>query len=358
MLLADQLEPAPEELEREGAERPLFLKVSAWLPALFLPLMPMSVWAVWIRIEQYGFTEFRYLRLLLLAVLCAVFVLATYNRFKGKAQPLLAIIAIFGASSLLASFGPLSAQAVSQRSQYARLVTMLEEQGHLTERGVLAVAEHDMSPFDSQSARVFDYLLNQHGIDSVEPLIDRVLYAELVKAGDGQPIHSYDVLKKHHYVIDYGYAVEVGRESKTVVAQDMERGAFIPHAGRLHKVEIYNAGNSIPLIHQGCSLELEERGVRLDCSGDGLADEYEGSVNLGGLVGRVVVRRDEVAPNSVELSKYVPQEMRALAFPPRAGESVSPASFVVSSIVLREESEAWVIAHIEGYLVQRGIKTS
>ncbi len=116
------LEPVHGDEEHRG----LALLVR-WVPALLLPLLPLAFWAVLERLGQYGWTEFRYLRVAVLVVLSVLAVLGTL-RLLRRGPPLMSTIPIVMATALvLAAIGPWGALAVSKRNQTARLRSALAE---------------------------------------------------------------------------------------------------------------------------------------------------------------------------------------------------------------------------------------
>ena len=116
------LEPVHGDDEHRGLS--LLIR---WLPALLLPLLPLAFWAVLERLGQYGWTEFRYLRVAILVVLTVLAVLGTV-RLVRRGPPLMSSIpAVMAATLLLAAIGPWGALAVSKRDQTARLRAALAE---------------------------------------------------------------------------------------------------------------------------------------------------------------------------------------------------------------------------------------
>jgi hypothetical protein len=116
------LEPVHADDEHRG----LSMLVRA-VPALLLPLVPLAAWALMARLGEYGWTEFRYVRL---AVVFAIGVLAVMGtiRLVRRGPPLLtAVPAVFAAVLLLSAMGPWSAPAVSRRDQTARLRAAFRE---------------------------------------------------------------------------------------------------------------------------------------------------------------------------------------------------------------------------------------
>ncbi|MEJ2216365.1 MAG: DUF4153 domain-containing protein [Gemmatimonadota bacterium] len=92
---------------------------------LFLPLGILGIWAVGVRVAQYGWTEPRYLRVAVLVALLLLAVLGTWaivrrRRLLAYPVPLVLLVA-----ALLCALGPWSASAVARRSQQARLAAGL-----------------------------------------------------------------------------------------------------------------------------------------------------------------------------------------------------------------------------------------
>lgn len=96
-------------------------------PALFLPLAPLGYRALFLRIDQYGWTEFRLARLAVLSGLLALAIGATVQLVRRRSFSLHAAPLALATVLLLSAVGPWSALAVSQRSQQARLATALAE---------------------------------------------------------------------------------------------------------------------------------------------------------------------------------------------------------------------------------------
>ncbi|HEX2190947.1 MAG TPA: DUF4153 domain-containing protein [Longimicrobiaceae bacterium] len=120
------LEPLRRDPEHTGVAR--LVRV---FPALLLVVLPLAVHAVWVRRDQYGWTESRYLRLLLLLALAVLAAMGVYRLVRRREPLLAAVPLVLGATLLLAAAGPWSASAVSRRSQEARLRSGLREAGLL-----------------------------------------------------------------------------------------------------------------------------------------------------------------------------------------------------------------------------------
>jgi hypothetical protein len=170
------LEPLHDDPESRGVGR-----LIRAFPALLLPLLPLPIWAVGVRQDQYGWTEFRYLRLVILLALLVLAIVGTV-RLVRRQRPLLALVpALLAAALLLGSVGPWSAQAVSRRDQSARLRAGLTEAGLLKEgrltRALLAPGQNPARP-DSlpgeQYRRIsgaLTYLYDAHGPAAVRRVV-------------------------------------------------------------------------------------------------------------------------------------------------------------------------------------------
>lgn len=150
-----------------------FRKTSRWsryftngFNYLVLPLLGMMFAAIWIRINQYGFTENRYFIFLigiwsLVAVLFYIF-----NRGKNNViLPLL--LAVF---LLVAAVGPLSASNVSLASQADRFYKTIEPYDILQD-GVITKTTKTFERADQKEiVGTLDYFEWHHGLDKLEYL--------------------------------------------------------------------------------------------------------------------------------------------------------------------------------------------
>lgn len=116
------LEPVHADEEHRG----LSMLVRA-VPTLLLPLVPLAAWALLARLEEYGWTEFRYVRLAAVVAIGVLAVMGTIRLVRRRPPLLTAVPAVFAAVLLLSALGPWSAPAVSRRDQTARLRAALSE---------------------------------------------------------------------------------------------------------------------------------------------------------------------------------------------------------------------------------------
>jgi cytochrome bd-type quinol oxidase subunit 2 len=157
------LEPVHGDPEHRGVSRAVRL-----LPAALIPVLPLAFWAVLQRQAQYGWTEFRYIRLVVLVLLAILAVLGTVRLVRRQPPVLSSVLAVFLAASLLAAVGPWSATAVSRRSQTARLEDGLRRIG-LRDRAAWAnqLTRKDGLRVDSaryeQITSSASYLYRNHG---------------------------------------------------------------------------------------------------------------------------------------------------------------------------------------------------
>lgn len=165
LLGAALLEPVHDDDEHRG----LSLLVRA-VPALLLPLAALALWALAIRVDAYGWTEFRYVRVAAVVAIGIVGIAGTV-RLVRRRRPLQGTIpAVFAAVLLLSALGPWSAPAVSRRDQSARLRAALHDAridpARLPAQGVLVdSAAHARI---ESGAR---YLLDAHGIAALRNVI-------------------------------------------------------------------------------------------------------------------------------------------------------------------------------------------
>ncbi|HSK21396.1 MAG TPA: DUF4153 domain-containing protein [Longimicrobiales bacterium] len=96
---------------------------------LFVPLAALGVWALSMRWDQYGWTEFRALRLVLLATLGVLAIAAAFCVLRRRSLPTHLLPLTLAIVAVLSATGPWSAMAVSRRSQQARLAEAMSAAG-------------------------------------------------------------------------------------------------------------------------------------------------------------------------------------------------------------------------------------
>lgn len=162
-------------------------RVMRAFPVAFVPVVPLGLWAVWQRVDQYGWTEFRYARMAALLCLLAFSLAGAYRWVRRQEFSLVTGPAILGAAALIAAVGPFSAAEVSLRSQQERLRDALQDAELLDTNGQMV--RPDQMPESGevhetiyQTAR---YLLQTHGAAGL---------AELTPARLGEHPHVDDQL--------------------------------------------------------------------------------------------------------------------------------------------------------------------
>lgn len=156
------LEPLHASDDARGLTR--FLRL---LPALILPLSALALWAVLIRVEQHGWTEFRYLRVLAILLLGTFAAAGTWRLLRGRRPPLTSLPAVTAAILLIAAVGPLAAPAVSYRSQQARLAALIPAPG---ERSAAKPATLETETLEEATNRAA-YLRDHFGWSALEPFL-------------------------------------------------------------------------------------------------------------------------------------------------------------------------------------------
>lgn len=151
-------------------------------PLILLALLPMALIAVAVRIEQYGLTPFRVMRLAALLCLTVLGMLGTWRYLRKRAPLTWQVPALVAAFALAIAVGPTSAIELSIRSQAARLDRLLTAAG-VTGREVRAVpvVRHTLPWAQWQELNAGISALAQYG---GEPAVRRVLQGETWRCAD------------------------------------------------------------------------------------------------------------------------------------------------------------------------------
>jgi hypothetical protein len=114
---ATALQPA----ERHRWAREPSIRLARAFPIILIVLLPMAGWALWIRVEQYGFTPFRAVRAMGLLCLATLSLAGALRWLRGRAPLGWEVPGAVLVFALAAAFGPTSVVRLSIASQ-ARLV--------------------------------------------------------------------------------------------------------------------------------------------------------------------------------------------------------------------------------------------
>lgn len=137
---------------------------SRWFYRAVIPLVFILFLAAWRRISDYGFTESRYLLMILAFWLAGISLYFTISRAKNiKSIPLsLAVLAF------VISFGPWGMFKVSERSQVRRLESILQQNSLLAD-GKIIDAKQVIPQKDRQEIRsILFYLERVHSLNVIQ----------------------------------------------------------------------------------------------------------------------------------------------------------------------------------------------
>lgn len=139
---------------------------------LFLPLCVLGIWAMSMRLGQYGWTEFRGFRTLLLVMLGLLALGGSVLVLRRRSLPVHLLPLTLAAAALLAAVGPWSVIAASRRSQQARLAGAMSDVG--IEWSATAVPDTIIpnEPF-MQIHETVRYLHRHFGADALPPVFAR-----------------------------------------------------------------------------------------------------------------------------------------------------------------------------------------
>ncbi|HEX8275322.1 MAG TPA: DUF4153 domain-containing protein [Longimicrobiaceae bacterium] len=286
------LEPLRRDPEHPGVAR--LMRV---FPAVLLVLLPLAVWAVWVRRDQYGWTESRYLRLALLLALGVLAAAGVYRLVRRREPVLLLVPAVLGITLLLSAFGPWGAPAVSRRSQEARLRQGLAEAGLLRGgryAGTLPVPDSMVAAPAADTGRTIPkelhgqitgavtYLYDSHGPESLRGIFG----PELERFQGGWQVANALPIRP---------GCEGDEELGSVHAV-LPSDAPVPGlaGGTLHRVQV--AGREEALTPQVGTVRLVYSGNELRVQSTG-TERWTARVDLQGLVARITsTGPDECGP--------------------------------------------------------------
>ena len=297
----------------------LSIRLVRAFPLVLLVLLPMAGWALAVRVEQYGFTPFRVVRMLALACLGVLSLLGAIRYLRGRRAlawevPLCGIV-----FSLAGAWGPLGAVHRSLESQVPRLEQMLAA------AGVEAREVHGQAPEERVRVIPDKYWEMQYQIQLVaelggEAALRRVLTGEVdtcAKRWMGDTcLERLGVIRDDDRWPRYIHAKAAGR--------------FPVPAGDL---EFVHLRDGVTAQVAGCTLRLEGDEVRC----------YDGSERLG----------------AASLAELVAEGKRSERLPPaplavRSEDGRALGLLVVRKLELYRDAQASVeITELRGLWMQR-----
>ncbi|HEU0076407.1 MAG TPA: DUF4153 domain-containing protein, partial [Longimicrobiaceae bacterium] len=288
------LEPLRRDPEHAGVAR--LVRV---FPAILLALLPLATWAVWVRRDQYGWTESRYLRFALLLALGVLAAVGVYRLVRRREPVMLLVPVVLGATLLLSAFGPWGAPATSRRSQEGRLRRGLAEAGLLRDgryAGTLPAPDPNVAApaadtgktipreLHAQITGALTYLYDSHGPESLRGVF-----------GAGRARYEGGWAVAHALPIRPG--CEGAEEIQSI-------HAFLPNqlpvpglaGGTLYRVQ--RAGRMGPPEPQAGPVQFQLAGTELRVHSVGL-ERWTARVELRALVARLTsTGPDECGPGS------------------------------------------------------------
>lgn len=144
--------------------------VNTWYPRLVLPLLAMMFVAIFMRIGQYGFSENRYF--ILLAGLWVTFSYLYFNLRKIKWN--ITLIIALAVMMLVSVLGPVSAFAVSIRSQNNRFNEILTSNNMLGADGSIQASDRISDEDLNQLYEIVYYFRQNHELTDLKLLPDTI----------------------------------------------------------------------------------------------------------------------------------------------------------------------------------------
>jgi hypothetical protein len=234
------------------------VRLSRAFAAVLLALLPLAMWALWVRIDQHGLTPMRVGRMYALGCLGLLALWGTARWIRRRGPLTWQVPALTAIAALVAAVGPLSAVELSLGSQADRLERALDGAG-VTSRVV--VAEPPASPrtidsaaFDEIGQRV-EALAELGGADA----LSRVL------GGDLQPCTLRST--RHRCAVHLGVTAPdrwVEADARTVTADPGQ----VQHVAGFRAME-FMLGEIIatPVQPAGLSLTLSDDRLVADLGG-------------------------------------------------------------------------------------------
>jgi hypothetical protein len=216
----------------------------------------MPAWAIWVRVQQHGWTEFRYVRMLAVAGIALCFGWATWKTVRESTYSAAGLPAVFALLALLGAVGPWGALSVTERSQIAHLREEIRDVEGAPSDSITRASERRPSRFRrSDPHRRARYLFTHFGGEAFRPLIESSQSVPTSMAEAREAV---------------GLASAPDREHGLPTRFRHEGPISVPGKGRLYHVEVHSGssegryqlrveGGSLILVSPGTEQRSEKR---------------------------------------------------------------------------------------------------
>jgi hypothetical protein len=310
---------------------------------LFIPLAILLLLAMQRRIADYGFTELRFLGLLLGLWILGVsifFAIRPGASFKVIPWSLIALGLVF-------SVGPLSPASVAFKSQWGRLNDLLQQEGLLA-NGSLSSNPHEVSTEVFQGLEsMVRYLRNGYGAEVFSPLLEgvRLLPRNVKSETEWVDMSRYDFA---YSFVDYTGLVSINRagnryfdiqvndDQGVAVADNSLLFGFSGFRGRSGLGDFYYEGKQIQIFY-------DQEGVSLKFS-------YPDGKEIGSLelTSWVADHRNELEASSE--NKVINFDPAELSFGVEL-EGLGPVQVIVRRLYFYRNNEKWLINNSEFWIL-------
>jgi len=319
--------------ERKNKQSPWIATYSRLYYILILPLLMMLFIAIGKRISEYGLTEKRYF---LVALGVLLFGLALYFIFSKKKNIKVIPVSLFFAA-IFSFWGPWGAYQVSLKSQHHRAEKILQKNGLLV-GGKIVVATSEVSEEDQrQLSSIFNYILRNHGAQSLSPWLPRKATEALVQDPDAKSRYQ-----NSRQVMEFMGLNYFDSWQRTVNEHFHYRSSFDEVSfdiSNFRAIANMQAGHDHAIEHEGETLIMELIGSeeRIEILNKG---EVIATFPLENLV-KIIGGRD------IKAKGEIPRENMLL----QSSEDSSDYWYLVSSIVGKKKNGSVKVTRVTGYLL-------
>lgn len=181
---------------------------------LLIPLIILLGSAVYLRVNQYGVTESRYILIVLSLWLAGI----TIYFLSSRRQNIKVIPVSLCVVALLAVWGPQSASAVSRQSQVNRLLAFFSEKNAVSNGKLVPLTNPAGS---GQATEILRYLVNRHGPESLQNylLIDADSLTRSADTLKYRYARDYERLELLRRYLNLQYTYETAEEMQYYAAE-------------------------------------------------------------------------------------------------------------------------------------------
>lgn len=300
---------------------------------LMVPLLPLLILAIVVRIQSYGITELRYVVLILAAWLAGITIYFLFSKQQNiKVIPFsLAVLA------LLSAWGPQSAPSVSENSQRNRLISLFKDQGSWKDNKLQPMLANIPDSIGNKTIEQLRFMTERYGAASLSKILpqnlnDSIAKRDTIKNRHTRQYAETELLRRELGLKSY-YATSKTKRYQYYTVKAASDTFAIAGYSTMITIDWYNNYNESLIEQYGDTISIQNGGM-----------QYK--ANLQAIY-------KSVEDNQLEVGQGEPNKMEQTRLTTPVYFGNTKALLLIRSMNYEKDSTQRTLNNLEGFLLRQ-----